>query len=518
MPRTKAGWGMVVLIAFLFLGTYFASRLTNLTSIPIFTDEAIYIRWSQIGAQDANWRFISLVDGKQPMFTWVMMVLFKLLPGDPLFIGRLPSVISGAISMVGLWFVSWELFKNKKVAFLSSILYLISPFSFVYDRMALYDSMTAMFYVWCLYVSVLLVRRLRLDIALILGMLLGAGMLNKTIGFLSLYLLPGTLLLFDWKKENRVQRLLRWAALVFVAALISQALYSVLRLSPLSHMIKQKDALFVYPMSEWITHPFTFFVGNMRGLLDWVIYYPTVPIFIASLFPILLLWQKTREKLLLYGYWLAPFIALALFGRVLYPRFIFFMTLPLLVTASLTVDWIMRKFRWSLFGICLLLIVFVPSMLTDYYLLFDPIHALIPQADRGQYINDWPVGWGVREVNTYLFEESKKGPLTIYTEGTFGLFPYAIEIYLVDKPNIEIYGIWPLPEEIPDAMVESARKKPTYVVINQMETTPLWPIELIASYKKGLRVDRTLRFYKVIAPQKETYNSKKNEKDTTISL
>ena len=66
-----------VLGAVLILAVYAWTRFANLTALPIFTDEAIYIRWSQIGAQDANWRFISLTDGKQPMFTWIMMILLR---------------------------------------------------------------------------------------------------------------------------------------------------------------------------------------------------------------------------------------------------------------------------------------------------------------------------------------------------------------------------------------------------------------------------------------------------------
>lgn len=505
MPELKRGWGRVVLFFLILLGVYFASRLTNLTNIPIFTDEAIYIRWSQIGAQDANWRFISLTDGKQPMFTWVTMVLLKILPADPLFIGRLSSVLSGALSMIGMWFLGYELFRSRRIACFASFLYLISPFSFVYDRMALYDSMTAMFFIWNLYVSILLVRTLRLDVALILGMLLGAGMLNKSIGFLSLYLLPATLILFNWGDRGRLGRLGRWVGLAILAAILSQAIYSILRLAPLFHMIAQKDAIFVYPFSEWLGHPVKFLKGNMRGLFDWIIHYLTWPIYIASLLPLFMLWQKPREKLLLYVYWFAPFLALGLFGRVLYPRFIFFMAMPLLILAAVTVDWVMRKFRWSFLGIFLLIVLLVPGILADYFLLFNPTYAPIPQADRGQYINDWPSGWGVREVNAYLLQESRNGPLTVYTEGTFGLFPASIEMYLVDRPNIEIHGIWPLPKTVPDTIAESAKDKPTYLVVNEMETTPDWPLALIASYQKGIRKDRTLRLYRVIAlPAVET--------------
>jgi len=94
---------------------YAVTRLTNLTKLPIFTDEAIYIRWSQIGSRDANWRFISLVDGKQPLFTWIMMVFLRVI-ADPLLAGRLVSVLAGAMTTVGMWLTAQELFKSKKIA------------------------------------------------------------------------------------------------------------------------------------------------------------------------------------------------------------------------------------------------------------------------------------------------------------------------------------------------------------------------------------------------------------------
>ncbi len=111
-----------VLISGLLAALYFATRLINLTILPIFTDEAIYIRWSQIGSRDAAWRFISLVDGKQPMFTWIMMVTMRIIR-DPLVAGRLVSVAAGALSAVGLWVLSFELFKNKRIIFFFMLLY-----------------------------------------------------------------------------------------------------------------------------------------------------------------------------------------------------------------------------------------------------------------------------------------------------------------------------------------------------------------------------------------------------------
>lgn len=495
MAAKRRVWWLVG--AFIILGLFALTRLYNLTYLPIFTDEAIYIRWSQIGTRDAAWRFISLTDGKQPLFTWIAMVLMRVI-SDPVLAGRLVSVLAGLGSLVGMVFLGREVFRSIRIGAIASILYLVSPFALAYDRMALYDSLSATLSIWNLYLAVLLVRHVRLDVALIFGLTLGLGMLNKTSGFLSLYMVPATIVLFDIRRAGRLKRFGTWLVLVGVAAVLSQALYSVLRLSPLFHMIAQKDAVFVYSFSEWLKHPTEFFVGNIRGLFDWLIHYLTWPVWIAALLPALTFWKHLREKLLLYGWWLAPFIALALFGRVLYPRFILFMTMPLLLLAAVTIDHIFARWRKNVIGLILLAVIAGPSIWTDWLLLTQPQYAPIPQADRGQYINDWPAGWGVREVSAFIAKESEKGNVVVYTEGTFGLLPYGLEIWLVDKPNIEIHGLWPLTQAPPAEVVASAQAFPTYLVANQPGDVPNgWRLTLIASYPKGLRKDRTLRLYTV---------------------
>src|SRR6185312_5122699 len=136
---------------------YFLLRLTHIMSLPLFTDEAIYTRWSQIARNDAAWRFISLTDGKQPMYVWWDMVFMHFIH-DPLLAGRLVSVLTGFITVVGLFLLGREIFKNKWVGLITAGLYVLYPFGLVYDRMALYDSMVAMFAVWSLYFEIRLIR------------------------------------------------------------------------------------------------------------------------------------------------------------------------------------------------------------------------------------------------------------------------------------------------------------------------------------------------------------------------
>ena len=90
---------------------YFFLRLIFLNRLPIFTDEAIYVRWAQIALNDSSWRFISLTDGKQPMYVWVAMVLMKFIH-DPLIAGRLVSVATGFLTMVGLFCINVGAFQK----------------------------------------------------------------------------------------------------------------------------------------------------------------------------------------------------------------------------------------------------------------------------------------------------------------------------------------------------------------------------------------------------------------------
>lgn len=493
MAATKRHWGKIILFFAVLASLFLVTRLTNLTKLPMFTDEAIYIRWSQIGSRDANWRFISLVDGKQPLFTWIMMVLLRIIR-DPLVAGRLVSVLAGIAATVGIYCTSLELFRSRRVAWVTSLLYIIIPFSLFYDRVALYDSLSAALSMWSLYFAILLVRRVRLDAAMLLGVSLGLGMLNKTSGFLSLYMLPGTLILFDRKR----QKFLKWVGLALIAAVISQIMYSILRLSPLFAMVGQKDAVFVYPFREWLTHPFNFVQGNLHGLFDWSIHYITWPLFLAALAGGLTLWQKPREKLLLLGWWFAPFFALALDGKVLYPRFVLFMVLPLFILASLSIVWIWDSLRQTVWRWVLIAVLLGGSVFTDYFIITDPLYAPIPNADVGQYIDDWPSGWGMPEVNAFLRDQASRGKVTVYTDGTFGLLPYAIEVYLVDNPNMTIKGLYPVPIDMPPDMVASAKSHPTYIVFNQQQNIPRWPMKLIAEYRKGKRPDVYLRLFQIL--------------------
>src|SRR3989338_6414648 len=88
------------------------TRLYNLDLIPIFADEAIYIKWAQLMAYDWHHLFVPLTDGKTPLFMWLLAPLLRL-NFDPLITGRMLSAAAGLGTVAGIYFLARKLFEAK---------------------------------------------------------------------------------------------------------------------------------------------------------------------------------------------------------------------------------------------------------------------------------------------------------------------------------------------------------------------------------------------------------------------
>ncbi|HVT01388.1 MAG TPA: glycosyltransferase family 39 protein [Patescibacteria group bacterium] len=492
------------------IAVYLLLRLYNILNLPLFTDEAIYIRWAQIAKQDASWRFIALVDGKGPSFVWAEMLTLKLFK-DPLLAGRMVSVVTGLFTTIGLFFLGNEVFRERPkgkeypvfaftkptvtLGLLSSLVYVLYPFGLVYDRMALYDSMVGMFAVWSLYLLFLLVRTLRLDVALITGIVAGAGLLTKVNATFSLYSIPFLLLIFDWKQKHIKSRLLKFVGLSLLIAIMAFGIYSMLRLSPFYHIIGEKTALFVYPFGEWIHHPFTYLISNASALINWFMVYVSVPAVILILASFVVNKKNFFEKAVLLLWFLFPISALAVFGKLIYPRFILFMTLSLIPLIAYSVYNLILKYKNNLIRVLIILFAFGMYIYADYFIIFSFPYAPIPGADLGQYVNGWSAGNGVKQSVAYFNEQAKDKKIYIVTEGTFGLMPYGLEMYLVNNPNIKIQALWPINDNPPKEVTDMAKKMPTYAVFYQPcpscgteggKMPPLWRGEKVLSFEQGI--------------------------------
>lgn len=493
---------LIVVFAFITIA-YFATRLYNIMELPMFTDESIYARWIKIARFDAKERFISLEDGKQPSFVWASMLVMRFTGEEPLLAGRLVSVFAGFITLIGMFFLTRELFRSNLAGVLASVLYLIFPMALVYDRMALYESLVGVFTVWSFFLTAVLVRTLRLDAALLLGMTIGGGMLTKTSAFFSLYLLPFSLILFEFKERYVVKRLATWFMLAALSGFFAFAYYSILRLAPLYYTINQKNAEFVYPFNEWIMHPFTFFVGNINGQWDWLTTYMTWPIFALSILSFFFINSSfIRQKIVLGIWFFVPFVLLALFAERLYPRFIFSMAIFLLPLAASALYELKNLINNKIIIVIIYAIFITLPIRTDQLILTNFARSPIPKADREQFINGWPAGGGIREIIAYLNQQAQKKKIYVASEGTFGaIATNAVQIYLGDNKNVSGSGIWPLPHEFPQDLLEKSKEMPVYFIFNETQKIPQdWPLQAINSYRKGVS-NQYMKLYQVIPPK-----------------
>jgi len=474
---------------------YFVLNLFHLTRLPIFVDEALYLRWAQIAWHDATWRFISLTDGKQPLFTWFVVPFLKLI-ADPLIAGRTASVIAGFFTVMGSAYSGW-LMKDKKLAFLTALLAVFSPFLFFYNRFAVMESLLTAFGIWSFAFAILVAKYRRLDLAMILGFVLGFGMLVKSSALFYLLLSPLAYLVLTPKKKLYSSSTIHFLFLILTSWLIAAVIYNVQRLSPWMHVISEKNAFFTVPYREIFADPARLW-HNTLDVFRWHFAYSTIPITFAAFIGLYLLFRTDRRLFFLVFAWLLGQLGgTAAVARLYAPRYIAFVTPFVLLPAAHALSCIKQRKR--LFLTTILLFVY-PTILIGK-LVTNPERFPFVPVDEG-YINGWPAGYGVKEVSDYFIAISKDSPdkIYLYTEGTFGILPHGVELYVDGSgANLNIEGIYPLPPNIvPQYVLDRAKLSSTYMLINNTELSEI-PLELKLVNQWNKAFGTSMRLYQVIA-------------------
>jgi len=485
---TRKEWYLVLALVI----AYFATRLYHLTSLPIFVDEAIYSRWSQIALHDASWRFISLTDGKQPLWVWASMLPLKLI-SDPLFATRLTSVVSGLFTLLGVIYTG-HLLGNKKLGFITAFLVLSSPFLFFYDRFAVMESMLAASGVWILNLGILLSLTPRLDIALILGLFGGLALLVKSPALIYLLLIPVSYP-FLAPKPLKIKNITKFLILLTIGYLLSASIYNIQRLSPWMHMISDKNNDFVIsPLQMLAEHPFRIW-QNFADSMRWLSSYVTIPVLLTSLIGAGLLLAKDAKKFYLFSAWFwGPLMATVMMAMLFRPRYILFATPFVLFYAAYALSGLnTKKLTLSLLVLSLTPIYFMFKAYTS------PLTMPLVKADS-DYVSGWAAGNGVKEISAWLVNHAKETgkDLDVYTEGTFGLLPHGLELYTSPlTTHVRITGLYPIMSIPPLSVRQNAETNfETYFILNNTQVKELPPNSTeILSFKKA--DDSYIRLYHI---------------------
>jgi len=489
----------VLLLTLLSFGLFFFLRLSKLNNIPVFVDEAIYVRWSQVMKNEASLRFIPQTDGKQPLFMWTTIPFFKI-TDDPLIAGRLVSVAAGFATMLGLGFLSYVIFGDLLAGSLTMLVYSILPYAVFFDRMALVDSMLPMFGVWSIAISVSFAKNQRLDTAMLLGFVLGGGLLTKSPAIFFYVWVAISLICFFKLKGNKLKSLGNLLLGLFAIVVISQLMYGILRLGPAFQMIGARNQDYLFTWQEVLRHPLDPLLPNLGRTLNWLwlLFSPTL--LLALIFG--LFSKKTRLlSLFLILLSLVPLVAQGAIAKVYTSRYALFAVLPLVPIIGFGLNWLI--IRKGLLIKLSAIILFAVPLVISILCVFTPTKAPLSFDMRNGYLEEWTAGWGQKEVAAYLIDQEAKGEnVVVFTEGFFGTLPDGLQIYTNGHKNITIVGSNPTITIIPEGLVNTAPTNKRYFVINKsrnkMQPSIQERLRLIKEYPKPARIDGTqeaLQFY-----------------------
>jgi len=498
ISKLKKEWGWVIGLSVGILVVFFLLRLINLTILPIFADEAIYIRWSQVMKAEPTLRFLPLSDGKQPLFMWVLMFTLGIVK-NPLFTGRFLSVLAGLGSLIGIFLLSYELFKDKKTSLIASLFYAVVPFFVFFDRMALVDSLLAMFGIWVFYFGVLLIGNLRLDLAMITGMILGAALITKSPALFYAILLPTTLFIAPWldlkKRKKMLPYLIKMVGLWLVVYVFAFGIYNLLRLGPNFQMIGLRNKDYVFSFKEILSHPLDPLKPHFFDLVRWMPNLLTWPVLLLTLAGLIWMWWKKenwRQATWLFLVFIAPLFTQSVFAKVFTPRYILFTTWPLIIVAAYFSSAMIKKLRikTSLVALLVLLII-IPSLYYNYLLLTDPEKAPLPIRMRSGYLEEWTAGQGIREIADFIKKEAENKNVLVGTEGSFGTLPDGLQIYLEKVPRVTVIGVgYPITGVHP-SLVNSLVDNDVFLVVNQSRLqipSEAYGLKLIKEYPKAINL------------------------------
>ncbi|NLG06437.1 MAG: hypothetical protein GX559_01925 [Candidatus Pacebacteria bacterium] len=474
MLKTLSAKKKHYLILLAILIVYFLLTLFRLIKLPVFADEAIYIRWTQLIIDD--WRrylFFPMNDGKTPLQMW-LMIPFQFMFTNPLFAGRFLSVLIGAGNVLIIGLIGKEFSKDTKqqqlVQYLAMLMTILSPFTFFHHRMALTDALLFFNLNLSFYFGLKFLKNIKLKYLLLLSLSFFLALFSKLSALLFIPSLLVLFVLFFYSKKFDVKSLGKnILALALALGLGLLLFYSFKRLAVFPQIFS-RGGDFLHPLSslfkiEVINTTF----NNLKFFIEQYLQYFALGLLLLAF--VFFNKEQRKEQLLLLTSFLAFILPLACMGKIIYPRYLLPASLFLIISAALNLTYLFtqKKLIYRIIGGLLAISILIQSfgfIIPSYFSIDD-----IPfsRADRAQYLEEWSSGQGIYEVSQLMLESKEKQSLAVATEGYFGTLPDGILMYLHQKnlTNLVVEGIGQPISAIPENFIEKSRNyKNVWLLVN----------------------------------------------------
>jgi len=440
---------------FLFLAIvllFSMTRLIHLTILPIFTDEAVYIRWAKMINEDFSNIWIPiLIDNKKPLLMWLISIFLDI-SENPLWAGRFVSVIAGFLSLIGVYLIGIKI-HSVRVGCLAALLYTLCPYYLFYDRMSHQAGLLNCFFIWLIWLTLEIFEKddkKRAGYYWSSGIAIGLSLLTKATAILFV-LLPLILKLIFLRKSTFVP----WKSLLqtyLLGFLIAGFPYGVLYFTSPDFSVKNIFIPAMHSEGQASTLDILFRIparifSSIEIPFDYFTTYLTNPVlFIAIAFFFFHFKNVNQRYLILAFYFLIPYFLLVGTTGGGFSRYYLFCGTPILIWASLALNYcvdfidkqIPKKFLYLTIT-PILITAFYPAIAFDIKLLTEPSKTPFISRDYDQYVSGRFSGYGMPEALDYFKKVSSDKKITIFTTPNWGNPADSVHVYLSDYPNITVY-------------------------------------------------------------------------------
>jgi len=494
----------LIISSLLILGLGLALRTSRLDSLPIFADEAIYVRWAQVMRAEPQLRFLPQSDGKQPLYMWALMPVLKVF-SDPLMAGRTLTALASLGTIAGVGILAFLLFANHRLSFIAAALYAVLPYAVFFERMALVDGFLVLFGVWYLIFMLLAIIRTRADFSMLAGFSAGFAWLTKSPAVFFIGLSP-LLLAFIPKFTKRT--LAVSVGLLITSWIIAFGMYNILRLGPQFHMIAQRNADYVYSLPEALRGPLDPLIPHLKDTFHFFFYLASP---LGLLFAVWGVFEgqhhHLRQRLTLAAFWVLPVLAQSFIAKGFTARYLLFTVPFAVILIAHAIEHLGQKTTnhrltyaaaTLVIGLCLVL-----SLVMIKY----PASSLLPRVERSGYLEEWTAGQGLKEVSAYIRRVAQTDSVVVGSEGFFGTPFDALALYLNDVPSVRVVGVGVWIDSVHEKLSSALIDNQVFLVVNstRFHADPLATpgLHLISTYPKAVRPDGSreeLLFFQVVQP------------------
>jgi 4-amino-4-deoxy-L-arabinose transferase-like glycosyltransferase len=380
---------------------YLVTRVWFVDGFPYFFDEGTYATFTYEAAGSLSDLFLSFSIGREPLQIWLGVPLVEVGVG-PLTAMRVVSVGAGLLTVLVVGLLGWR-FGGGLVGLVAGGLCVVLPFFVVHDGIGIMEPLVTLVMAGALLLQLELARRPDWRVAVLLGLVLAAGVLLKENTKPALALVPLSLLCFDWSAGGRRRRLVVWVLGVGLAAVMVVAAELVLRSSSrYEQLLEFREGVFytVRSLGDALAQPGVGWDATWPVYRPALVGYVTLPLLGAALAGALLgLWRRPRPTLLLLAWVAVPFAVAVLFTTLPFPRHIMYVLPPAIVLMAYALvqaaSWLARTLPAPaaapaiIAAACLLL---APALRFDARVLADPATTRYPTNDDRQYVTGTTAG------------------------------------------------------------------------------------------------------------------------------